>query len=369
MAPPAGPTPQASEPAPAPGDAPTSSASSASNASSAAPAVSESYLDEVVDDDAEGDGDESEPAAASASAMPHPLDGWSDARIAEVAATEPSALGSLSVGKPNAGGLVNGVQMPEDEHWTLTDPANAWGTSETIAALSTCLTRLYQHDPRAPRVWIGHVSARRGGHLRPHVSHQAGRDVDIGYWYTDEARWYARATASNLDRARTWAFLRCIVIESDVEMILADVSVQKLLREHAEAAGEEAAWVDDLFRGTPGVRPPLFRHAPGHGTHLHLRFHSPIARETARRAWPALVARGVVQLPPAYATHVAKRGETLAMIAKKYGTTLPALRSVNGLANNRIIAGRAYRIPVRSERPAPPTSAPIRVPGRRLPPR
>ena len=51
---------------------------------------------------------------------------------------------------------------------------------------------------------------------------------------------------------------------------------------------------------------------------------------------------------PAYVTHRVRSGETLSVIARRYGTSVSAIMRINGLrAANRIRAGQSLRIPVR----------------------
>ena len=47
-------------------------------------------------------------------------------------------------------------------------------------------------------------------------------------------------------------------------------------------------------------------------------------------------------------SHVVKKGETLSIIAKKYGTTIAALKNANGLKNDNIRAGQKLTIPAKS---------------------
>ncbi|QJR34571.1 lytic transglycosylase domain-containing protein [Gemmatimonas groenlandica] len=42
--------------------------------------------------------------------------------------------------------------------------------------------------------------------------------------------------------------------------------------------------------------------------------------------------------------HVVKRGESLGAIAKRYGTTVPRLKSLNGIKGSRVIAGQTLRV-------------------------
>ncbi len=308
-----------------------------------------------------------EPAEPMEGVTPaHPLDDWPTERIEQAVKEAPEELGCMSLGSPSGGLLLNGMRMPESDRWELVDPAHAWGTRETIDYLTTAIDAVHAAFPNTPKLHIGHISGKNGGHLRPHISHQSGRDVDISFFYSDESSgWYARARAKNLDVARTWAFVRALVIETDVEMILIDHSIQRLLREHALAKGEDPAWVHGLFAGGGGRR-AIIRHAPGHATHLHIRFFNPVAQETARRAYPFLVEAGRIKPPTYYVSHRVKKGETLIGLSKKYGASVKAIQRANNLRGTLIQARKVYRIPRTGSAAA--SSKPVTVPPRRLPP-
>jgi murein endopeptidase len=316
----------------------------------------------LLDDGAEA---EAPPAVTSAPA-PHPLDGKTREELEALLVSDPTTLGSMSVGSTNGGSLFNGVQLPVDDRWVLADAANTWGTRETVDFLVQSISKVHERFPGTPPLHIGHISARRGGHLSPHVSHQAGRDVDIGYYYTDGARWYAFARASNLDRPRTWALVRAMISDSDVELILIDHSIQKLLEDYAREIGEDQAWLDSVFRGVPGKLPPIIRHANGHATHLHVRFFNPIAQETARRLAELMIRHKKMDAPVGYVQHKVKNGETLGMLARKYKTTVRAIQRANGLRSTKIRAKKVYMIPRPGQLKLP--SRPLSVPPRRLPP-
>jgi LysM repeat protein len=318
----------------------------------------------LIEDDVEGNGT-LQPLRPQP-AREHPLDRVSRGDLEKRLREAPEGLGSMSLGGPSGGALFNAVRMPESTRWELVASAHAFGTQETIDYLSRAIAKVHEVFPGSPKLFIGHISAERGGHLRPHVSHQAGRDVDISYFYLEGHRWYGRATAKNLDRARTWCFVRALITETDVEMILIDAYLQSLLREHALQIGEDPHWIQSLFLGADGL-PPIIRHAKGHATHLHIRFFNPIAQETARRLYPLLVRNNKITPPTQYLRHRAKEGETLGRLAKKYGTTIQAIQRANGLRKTLIRAGHDYLIPrsggVRISTPA------VAVPPRRLPPR
>jgi murein endopeptidase len=293
------------------------------------------------------------------------LDGWSGRQIEAELVAHPERLGSMSIGSTNSGALFNGVQMPGADGWRVVDPDHAWGTRETVDYLIHCLSEVEQRFPGSAEMYIGHISGRRGGHLSPHVSHQAGRDVDISYYYLPgQGRWYAKAGPNNLDVARTWAFLKALVIDTDVELILMDRAIQKLVREYAVAHADDRRWVDELFDGDNKFA-PLIRHAKGHATHIHLRFFNPVAQETGRRAYSLLLRHHVIQPPIYFVRHKVREGETLGQLARKYGVTEKAIQQANGMKSSAIRATREYKIPRRGGVVTPRMTA---VPPRRVPP-
>jgi LysM repeat protein len=282
--------------------------------------------------------------------------------------TDPmQSIGSISVGHPHHGFLINGVRMPKGEHWILGAPGFAWGTDETIAALMHCARRLHEQFPDAPKLRIGAISKKGGGPFPPHKSHRTGRDADVHFVLTHRTpkKWYEAATAENLDRERTWALLRLVITETDVEMVLIDRSVQALLEEYALKIGEDPAWVADLFHGSPGSS-SLIKHVPGHTGHMHIRFVSPIARRRGVAAYDRLVQQGHVVPPSKRVEHEVVQGDTLSEIAAQYGTSVEELQKTNGLDSTVIKLGQKLTITERVDIKG--ARDPVVVPKRRLPP-
>ena len=226
-------------------------------------------------------------------AVVHPLAALDDQEIEQMVERDPSALGSLSVGAPNGGGLFNGIQMQDSELWKMADPEHAWGTRESIDFVTHGITRVNEYFPGSPILFVGDFSARTGGKLRPHLSHQSGRDVDLGYYYSTGPAWYKRATAKNLDRARSWALLDVLLKETPVEYVFMDRSIQPLLKEYALAQGEDPEWLSRVFE-SPQNHDSIVRHRAGHATHMHVRFENPTAELTARRSYALLQKAGLV---------------------------------------------------------------------------
>ena len=238
-------------------------------------------------------------AHALSSIAPHPreaetpsvsLDALSRSEIAARLSSDPESLGPISIGGPSRGALFNGAQVPESPLWHVVEPEHAWGAPEAIASISTAIERVSREYPDSPPLYVGHLSSRYGGYLRPHRSHQSGRDVDLGYYYLGGPGWYARATAKNLDRTRTWALVKALALDPNVEAIFMDRSVQQLLRAHAEAHGETRARLKELFEGSQRGGEHLIRHEWGHLTHLHVRFRCTGSQRAGERTEKELVA-------------------------------------------------------------------------------
>jgi LysM repeat protein len=276
----------------------------------------------------------------------HPLDKLSDAELRVAFKTQPETLGSISVGSPNSGRLINGVRPPPSSLYHLVDPEHAWATQETVDSLRRALEAVARRHPDTPVLDVGHLSARSGGPLRPHRSHQSGRDVDLGLYYSHpNTRWYTPSDGDNLDVARTWTLLKTLAGSTDIEMVLLDINLQKRIESFAISTEHDTAWVHLLFHGE-GVRPPLLRHSPGHATHLHLRFKNPIARRTAQRLTPLLPTQRPLERQNPSLSHVASVGETLAKLAQHYCTTMDAIRAANRMRGFQLRAGQSYVIPI-----------------------
>jgi penicillin-insensitive murein endopeptidase len=308
-------------------------------------------------------------ASASADASrdtPASLLGLSDEELARRVEADVASLGSLSIGAPGSGILLNAVALPPGPHWEVASSAEVWGTSETMAAIEAAIDKVHEVFPGAPPIVVGDISDPDGGRLKRHESHQGGRDVDLGFYYKrgQETRFTA-GTPANMDLPRNWALVRALVTCTDVETILLDTRIQRVLYNYALSLSEDKAWLDRVFQYSRGSGSAVIKHVPGHRNHYHVRFYNPVAQELGRRAHPYLVQLGLVAPPVFTVRHVVRPGQTMGQLAARYGTSVRAIKQANGLATTQLRAGRSYRIPVRA---AAPPSTPVVVPLRRLPP-
>lgn len=369
--PPAAPPPQSPVQIIVAGDTPSTDAAVTT---SSYPEPNDDEAQEELDDDHDDEIADATPAPEPADpvvkpvrpATPNsPLLALSAAELETRYKKDPISVGPLALGTPNAGALVNGVPMPKSEKWIVQDPSCAWGTQETVDNIARSIEKVFAEHPNTPALAIGHISAKRGGHLSPHKSHQSGRDVDLGYYHSPPKSVFVKGTEQNLDLERTYALIKTIVTETETDLVLVDTSIQRMLAKYALAHGEDEAFVDHLFQVRDKHPRPLVRHARGHANHLHVRFSSPIAQTLGRRA-EAFLKREKVAPPhvgQTYVMHKARNGDTLVMLAKHYATTVEAIQSANSLKTIDLKIGRTYKIPV----PKPPAS--VAKPSGKQPPK
>jgi LysM repeat protein len=178
---------------------------------------------------------------------------------------------------PQAGRLSNGRRLPDHHAYTIKRKHNVYGTSRTIRLLGQVADDYARRADGGPKLRIGDISKDGGGPLAGHLSHQEGKDVDIGLVLTGELAdrlHFSGASAKNIDLHRTWILIEELIATGEVRVIYLDYEVQALLYEHARKNGVSKAKLDEYFqypRGTGRTR-GLIRHWRGHENHLHVRF-------------------------------------------------------------------------------------------------
>jgi len=273
---------------------------------------------------------------------------------------DPASLGSVSVGFVHAGRMVNAVRFPDSPDWTVVQPEKAWTTEETVHYLTQVIRELRGRYPDAPLLRVNQISARDGGYIRPHKSHQNGRDVDLGFFYPGGNVVRAREREKYIDPVMNWALIRALVTHADVQVILVDRRVQKVLYDHAVKIGEDKTWLDSLFHA--GER-SILKHARGHRDHFHVRFFNPRAQELGRRIAPLLA----LQPEHNIAMHRVRSGDTLGAIAIRYNSTVNSIRNANRVRGTLLRIGQVLSVPLRGPCTRCPIPPPVVVPPRRLP--
>lgn len=181
--------------------------------------------------------------------------------------------GGYSVGKPNGGRLINGVQMPATKYWMVFRPHQAFGTSHTIGVMVNALA-LWRRDAQyGGLLVIGAISKQGGGHLKPHRSHQSGRDVDVNLPKLVGVPPGKRPTADEVDWNASWILVRSLIASGQVEYVFLSYSRQGRMYRAAKANGATKDELEKWFQYPRGskAKGALVRHASGHETHFHVR--------------------------------------------------------------------------------------------------
>lgn len=190
-----------------------------------------------------------------------------------------------SVGRPNDGSLVGGVNLDCDgddrgSGWIINaQRVNMYGTPETVRAVRTA-AKAYRNyftsrGSRYVPLAVGNLSRREGGPLPPHASHQSGRDVDIGIIRVNgnTPGHFANASPSSMDNLRTWVMLKSFLDTGEVQFIFVHRDLKAELREYVEriyvADRRKQARYLEFFEG------PLIQGDGEHSSHVHIRFRCP----------------------------------------------------------------------------------------------
>lgn len=184
---------------------------------------------------------------------------------------------SESYGSAHNGRLVNGEQLPTHSAYTIRSTRRAWGTNQTISNLMAGYDHMHKRYSNLPRVSIHDLSKKDGGKLKPHLSHQTGRDADIGYYHTRCGRRdceYRVIRASELNAEYQWALFEYWIDNDHAEYIFMDYTLQETLYNYAKEQGVSSARLSKIFQYPRGrhTRRGIIRHEPGHQNHFHVRF-------------------------------------------------------------------------------------------------
>jgi penicillin-insensitive murein DD-endopeptidase len=215
------------------------------------------------------------------------VQGWQVALMLAAAGCAPSIPRgrSVSVGTASNGYLRDGVQVPAagPGFKLVRDPSSAFGTKRMVGLIERAAAAVRRGAGPGPLLKVGDLSLQNGGRIEGHGSHRAGRDADLLYFARDAsgrpadvgAMRYSRTGEGeldgrryHLDTARTWALVKALLTDSEVEVqwIFCSHGIKVLLLEEALAEGEDlelvrrAAWI--LHRPT-NARP--------HDDHMHVR--------------------------------------------------------------------------------------------------
>lgn len=183
---------------------------------------------------------------------------------------------SVSWGSVHRGRLYNGVAMQTGPGVRVRKEGRAYGTRHTVQMLEAAMADVVARWEDAPSLVVGDISTRRGGRLRPHRSHQSGRDADVSYYHRGNVRTrdFLEMKAETFDAAKNWHLFKTLIDTEQVEFIFVDYRLQKQLYEYALSIGYTPDQLKPLIQypGGRGGKYGIIRHARGHDDHFHIRF-------------------------------------------------------------------------------------------------
>jgi murein endopeptidase len=243
---------------------------------------------------------------------------------------------SVSIGKPNGGWLAYPARI-HDSHRFIARERSNFGTREMVAAIEQAVDRVFTVHGSAHPLVIGDLSKRHGGPFRPHKSHQAGTDADIGYYFVkgitpDRLK---AATPRIMDTARTWTFVESMLENDQVEYIFTHRRLERSLYKHArDVVKLPPEKLARYFSYPNSNKTGVLRHLRGHDDHLHIRFHAPKS-VLAVASYVAKHGKKAVKPLPVYAK--IRRGDSLWKIARRHRASVKKLTRWNRISRRKTL--------------------------------
>lgn len=181
--------------------------------------------------------------------------------------------GAVSVGKPNKGKVINSIALPENKKlYTIRKPDQSFGSTHALYNLQLAIAQWRQVSGFTGALLIGAISKKGGGRLRPHSSHQSGRDVDIRLPLKQPDG--SADNVNDVDWDATWSLILALVATGEVEYIFLTTDRQKHLLKAAKRAGASKDMIDRILQypETSGHKNGIVRNQKGHTAHFHVRF-------------------------------------------------------------------------------------------------
>jgi murein endopeptidase len=196
---------------------------------------------------------------------------------------------SFSIGYPNRGQLIGARSLAHQgrHHQILPRTIKRgyyWGTGQLVDVILQAAERVAQTHPKSI-LQIGNLSSARGGKITTSVSHQSGRDVDLGFFCTDldgvavnpdgfpvfdgsRGERLDRSGQYLLDVPRNWAMIEALLTDpkARVQWLFLDTAIKRMLLEYAIRNQRDAAVVQQAEKVI--VRP---KDSSPHNDHVHVR--------------------------------------------------------------------------------------------------
>jgi penicillin-insensitive murein endopeptidase len=193
--------------------------------------------------------------------------------------------GAQSVGSPNSGRLVDGMRLRSTSHLALREGAHTWGLPALVRLLRDAGEQVGRKHSGAV-IFVGDMSARNGGPIVSHNSHQSGRDVDVGFFITNSKgkpvnvkRFVAfdpdgrarEPSWARFDDARNWTLVEALLNDpAGVRYLFVSMGLRARLLAYAKRKGKSDAIIQ---RAAAAMMSP--KDADLHDDHFHVRIGCP----------------------------------------------------------------------------------------------
>ncbi|MDI1450175.1 penicillin-insensitive murein endopeptidase [Polyangium sp. 6x1] len=194
--------------------------------------------------------------------------------------------GALSSGAPNKGRLYGGEKLASSKSLEVRGGAHAHGLPDLVRVLRRAAAKV-SGKHKGSVLYVGDLSAKNGGTLFGHNSHQSGRDADVGFYMVSEKgkhvnphRFVAfgsdgRARGGEVvrfDDERNWAFVEALLTDTktDVRYLFVSAGLRTRLLKYAAKKNVSK----DLYTKAASV---LMSPADAdvHDDHFHVRIACP----------------------------------------------------------------------------------------------
>ncbi|WP_437733125.1 penicillin-insensitive murein endopeptidase [Sorangium sp. So ce1335] len=198
----------------------------------------------------------------------------------------------LAKGAPNRGRLTGAVRLRSSRHLKVRRGARAWGLPVLVKALRRAAFQVAKkHGDSA--LLVGDLSARTGGALDGHNSHQTGRDADVGFYVVNSKGKTLRTErfvafddkgdaiglpGARFDDKRNWALVEALL--QDRQAGVKYLFVTDALRARLLAyAAKKRVPAELRARAAAAMMSP--RDADLHNDHFHIRIACPASMRGA----------------------------------------------------------------------------------------
>jgi penicillin-insensitive murein endopeptidase len=159
-----------------------------------------------------------------------------------------------------------------------------YGSLDLLSVVQSAAKEIHRDIPAAEALQIGDITAKAGGPLGGHGSHQNGLDVDLVYFKKDHRVMPTTGSTPgatgfdedfvdakgnvvpNFDIDANWAFIQVLVATNRIDRIFADQHIKREFCRYAVAKGLRQEWSETLRK---------LRHWPNHQDHMHVRLTCP----------------------------------------------------------------------------------------------